>query len=102
MSEPVPVARLGDLPEDTGTVVEVQGRQVALFRTGGDVRAYENVCLHRGGPVGEGDVDGGVVTCPWHGWQYDVATGEHVLDRSIGLIRYEAIVRDGHVLVVPP
>lgn len=99
MSEPIPVARLEDLPEDTGTVVEVGDRQVALFRAGAEVYAYENRCLHRGGPVGEGDVEDGVVTCPWHGWQYHVATGENILDRAVRLARYETIVRDGEILV---
>jgi nitrite reductase (NADH) small subunit len=70
-----PVAQLSDLPTDTGCVVEVEGRQVALFRVGDEVFAMENECPHREGPIGEGDLEDGVVTCPWHAWQVDVRTG---------------------------
>jgi nitrite reductase/ring-hydroxylating ferredoxin subunit len=55
--------------------------------------------LHRGGPVGEGELEGTVVTCPWHGFQYDVRTGRNVLDPEIGLKPYEVEVADGVVKV---
>ena len=53
-----------------------------------------------GGPLGRGKLDGCVVTCPWHGWQYDVRTGENEFDRAIKLETYEVVVEDGEVKVV--
>ena len=99
MTSFVPVASVDEIPPGSGTTVLVSDRPVAVFNVDGTFHAYDGVCLHRGGPVGDGDVENGVVTCPWHGWQYDVATGEHVLDRSIGLTRRRVLVADGQVLV---
>ena len=77
------VARVGKLLEDEGTVVEIDERSVALFRRDGHVFAYRNRCTHRGGPIGEGLVAGGVVTCPWHGNRFDIATGRCVSDEKL-------------------
>lgn len=75
MAEFVTVAKASDLGPGRGKVVSAGGREVALFNVGGRFHAIENTCPHRGGPLGEGDLEGAVVTCPWHGWQFDVATG---------------------------
>ena len=69
------IATRPTLPEDEGTVVYVGDAPIALFRAGEHVYAYPNVCPHKGGPVGEGLVVDGIVTCPWHGSQFEVATG---------------------------
>jgi len=52
------------------------GREIALFNIDGKVYALDNACPHMGGPLGEGDIEDSVVTCPWHGWQFNVMTGE--------------------------
>ncbi len=93
------MALAGEVPEGTATVVEVRGRPLALFRVGGRFYATDNDCLHRGGPLGEGFLTGSVVTCPWHGWEYDVVTGEHVDDPSLRVSTYTAFVRNGRVWV---
>lgn len=72
------VASRASLSEDQGSVVYVDGDQYALFRDGDAVYAYVNRCPHKGGPVGEGLVVDGIVTCPWHGSQFEIATGECV------------------------
>lgn len=69
------VATRSALPEDQGTVVYVVDDALALFRAGDEVYAYPNDCPHRGGPVGEGLVVDGIVTCPWHGSEFEIATG---------------------------
>ncbi|MBI2461390.1 MAG: Rieske 2Fe-2S domain-containing protein, partial [Candidatus Rokubacteria bacterium] len=69
------VAEIADLAPGQGRVVEVEGKAIALFNVDGAFYAIDNTCLHRGGPLGEGELDGAVVTCPWHGWCYDVTTG---------------------------
>ena len=93
------VARADDVPPGTGQVVMANGRALALFNVDGIFYALDNVCLHRGGPVGEGDLDGVVVTCPWHGFQYDVTTGRNVFDPEVGLETFPVRVEDGDVLV---
>jgi nitrite reductase (NADH) small subunit/3-phenylpropionate/trans-cinnamate dioxygenase ferredoxin subunit len=102
MAEFIPVAEASEVPPGTSKVVVVAGHVVALFNVGGTFHALSNTCLHRGGPVGEGELDGEVVTCPWHGWQYDVRSGENVLNPLARLQRYAVKVVDGHVLVAPP
>lgn len=97
MSTRIAVARTHDVPEGAGVVVEAGGKLVALFNDGGRFYALDNTCLHRGGPIGQGDLDEGIVTCPWHGWQYDVATGRHILDRSIGLRSYPVVIEEGRI-----
>jgi nitrite reductase/ring-hydroxylating ferredoxin subunit len=69
------VTELSLLPFGTGKVFRVHGRLIALFRVNGAVYALDNACSHRDGPLGEGTLDGSVVTCPRHGWQFDVVTG---------------------------
>lgn len=76
MAEFTSVARTGDVPEGEGRVVNVNGVDVALFNVEGEFHAIDNTCVHRGGPLGDGPCEGTVVTCPWHGWQYDVTSGQ--------------------------
>jgi len=89
------VAARSALPEDQGTVALVGERQVALFRAGEQVYAYPNVCLHKGGPVGEGLVIDGIVTCPWHGRQYDITTGACLNDPELGSLESVPVAVDG-------
>ncbi len=79
MGKIVTLATKGEVRPGTGKVCEVEGRCIALFNVGGAFYALDNTCKHRGGPLGEGDLEGSVVTCPWHGWQYDVTSGKNVL-----------------------
>jgi nitrite reductase (NADH) small subunit len=95
----VRVASVSDVPPGTGTVVRADGRVLALFNVAGTFYALDNTCLHRGGPVGEGDLDGAIVTCPWHGFQYDVTTGRNVFDPEVGLETFPVRVDGEDVLV---
>jgi nitrite reductase/ring-hydroxylating ferredoxin subunit len=80
--EKVKVARRSQIPEGSGITVEAGGKRIALFNASGNLYAIDNTCLHRGGPLAEGDLNGTVVTCPWHGWEYDVTTGASLDDPS--------------------
>lgn len=82
MANIVKVARREEIPAGAGLVVEVAGKKIALFNAGGNFYALDNTCLHRGGPLGEGELEGTVVTCPWHGWEYDITTGCTLEDPS--------------------
>src|SRR5438552_18103637 len=95
----VRVAKATEVPPGTGRVVVVQGFPVALFNVDGRFYATSNVCLHRGGPVGEGDLDGTIVTCPMHGWEYDVRTGANTINPAARLKTYEVRVEGDDILV---
>jgi nitrite reductase/ring-hydroxylating ferredoxin subunit len=71
----VRVADLAELVSNEGTIVAAGARRIALFRVGDEVLALDNVCPHEGGPIGLGELQGSIVTCPFHGWQFDVTTG---------------------------
>lgn len=77
------VAALAELPESSGREFVVEGRVIAVFRSGNDVFAMDGICPHAGGPLAEGPVQNGIVSCPWHGWQFRIATGEHCLSSQI-------------------
>lgn len=71
------IAERRQLAEGEASVVYLEdGRQVALFHLDGQFYAMDNSCPHRGGPLGEGEIEGGLVACPWHGWQFDIKTGQ--------------------------
>jgi nitrite reductase/ring-hydroxylating ferredoxin subunit len=93
------VARVEDL--EPGSVIPVHaGEQtLALARVGDDFYAVEGRCCHLQGPLGEGRLDENVLSCPWHGWQYDVRTGENEFDRAIRLETFDVVVEDGDVNV---
>ena len=71
----VDACAVSDLQENRGHITTVAGERVAIFRYEGKVSAISNVCQHQNGPLGEGRIIDGCVTCPWHGYQYDPATG---------------------------
>ena len=76
MPKLVKVAETKEVAPGTGKVVGAEGRSIALFNVAGTFHAIDNTCTHRGGPLGEGDLAGEVVTCPWHGAQFNVKTGD--------------------------
>jgi nitrite reductase (NADH) small subunit len=95
----VTVARAEDVPPGTARVVKAGDRDLALFNVDGQFCATQGQCLHLKGPLGDGELDGPVITCPWHGWQYDVRTGENEFDRAIQLETFEVVVENGDVKI---
>ena len=95
----VKVARRDEIPDGTGKTVEAGGRKIALFNAGGQFYAIDNSCRHRGGPLGEGDLMGTTVVCPWHGWEYDVTTGQNVDDASVTVACF-AVRLDGDDILI--
>lgn len=75
MPKTVKVGQTSDLAPGTCKVADAEGRKIALFNVDGAFHAIDNTCTHRGGPLGEGELAGNVVTCPWHGATFDVRTG---------------------------
>jgi nitrite reductase/ring-hydroxylating ferredoxin subunit len=99
MSEFAPAIAVADLPPGRAAEVVVHGRTVALFNVDGTFHALDGRCPHRGGPLGQGFVDGSRVSCPWHNYTFDVTTGENVVSADLRVARYETKVEDGRVLV---
>ena len=99
MSDFVRVASKKDIPKGEGRMFEVEGRQVAVFNAGGTFYAIDNTCEHQGGPLAEGELDATIVTCPWHGWTYDVTTGQSPDDPDTCVSRFEVKVDGDDVLV---
>ncbi|MGE4606354.1 MAG: non-heme iron oxygenase ferredoxin subunit [Myxococcota bacterium] len=76
MPKMVKIAQVGDLSPGEGKVIEVESQSIALFNVDGTFHAMQNTCTHAGGPLGEGELEGHDVTCPWHGAQFNVTTGK--------------------------
>jgi nitrite reductase/ring-hydroxylating ferredoxin subunit len=94
------VARVEDVPPGGATSVQAGDRELALFNVDGTFHATQSECLHLKGPLCHGKLEGPVLSCPWHGWQYDVTTGENEFDRAIVLETFEVVVEDGEVKVL--
>lgn len=99
MAEFVKVARIEEVPVGSAITVEVGGKAVALFNCDGVFYAIDDTCPHQGGPLGEGDVEGTTVTCPWHEWRYDVRTGVNIEDASCKVAAYAVKLEGNDVLV---
>ncbi len=96
-----PVAKISDLPPGARRLVQVGNYEIGLFNVGGELRAYRNICPHAGAPVCVGRISGTtlpsrvyeydygheecILRCPWHGWEFDLRTGEHLVDPATRL-----------------
>jgi nitrite reductase/ring-hydroxylating ferredoxin subunit len=81
VSGPRRVASLDEVPAGQPTLVDLDGTRIVLARVGDAVYACGDVCAHRGGPLSQGKLTGSRLACPWHGWMYDVRTGECLFPR---------------------
>lgn len=98
----------------------LEGREIAVFNLDGEIYAYTSWCPHQGGPCGEGSIsgtldatfdpetlqvrvewtkDGEILNCPWHGWEYDIRTGECISRSGVRLPSHEVTVKDGKIFV---
>jgi nitrite reductase/ring-hydroxylating ferredoxin subunit len=95
----VKMATLEELPPGSAIEVEHEGRIYALFNLGGTIRAIDGICPHQGGPLAEGLTEGTVVTCPWHGWQFDLRDGTMPSGSRIKQAVFEVKIEGQDVLV---
>ncbi len=79
----VAIAETKDCPPGAAIERVAGDRIVALFNVDGEFYALDGVCPHQGGPLGEGALQGCIITCPWHGWQFDVRTGQNQLSSKM-------------------
>lgn len=99
MARYVKVAKLDDLPPGNCREFQADGKPVALFNVDGKVYCLDNTCLHRGGPLGQGVLEDKLITCPWHGWQYDVTTGAAVMNAAIQVRKFDVKVEGEDIQV---
>jgi nitrite reductase/ring-hydroxylating ferredoxin subunit len=97
----VRVCPVAALEEGRGRVAQLGQDRVALYRTAGRVYALSNVCRHQGGPLGEGRILDGCITCPWHGWQYRAEDGCSPPPFQEKVETYRVRIEDGFVYVHP-
>jgi nitrite reductase/ring-hydroxylating ferredoxin subunit len=99
MAEFVRAIAASDLAPGQCIEATVGGTPVAIYNVGGTFYATSNTCLHRGGPLGQGLLEGRAVMCPWHAWSWDVTTGENVANGDLKIPTYEVRVEGGEVFV---
>ena len=100
MGELIRVAARNDAGPGRAIAVEVTGQRIAVFNVDGTYYAIGDTCTHRGGPLSEGEIQGTTVTCPWHGAQYDLQTG-NVLSPPApqGVKNYKVVVEDDDIKI---
>lgn len=102
MSALVKLASLDELPPGSALEVEHDGRIIALFHDDDGIHAIDGICPHQGGPLANGERKGSIVTCPWHGWQFDVRDGRCLLHRRVHQDTYDVTIDGRDVLVQIP
>jgi nitrite reductase/ring-hydroxylating ferredoxin subunit len=96
------VGTLAEIPEGERKIVRVDGLSIGVFHHNGAWYALRNSCLHRGGPVATGTLDGDTLTCPWHGFEYNVTNGALLEDENIKLEMFPVTIQGNDVLIRVP
>ncbi len=96
------VGPVSDFPRDQARECVAGDIVVAVVHTSDGIYAMDGICPHQGGPLGQGQLCGKVLTCPWHGWQYDITTGAHSINPGIGHPTFPAKVEEGRVWIQIP
>jgi nitrite reductase/ring-hydroxylating ferredoxin subunit len=96
------IAAVSEIPPGTGREFVAGGRIIALFHLEDGFHALDGICPHAGGPLGQGELHGNIVTCPWHGWQFDVVTGRHCLNARLCQTSFPVTVDGTDVFVELP
>lgn len=99
MAEFKKVTTVSEVAPGQGKIFDLDGNSIAVWNLNGNFFAFQNICPHRGGPVGEGEVEGTVITCPWHGWSFDITTGASPINPAAKLTRYDVQVEGTDVKV---
>ena len=97
----VEVCSVGDIAEDCAKVVLIEGENIAIFKYGGKLSAINNVCKHQNGPLGEGKIIDGCITCPWHGYQYLPENGRSPAPFKEKVTTYDVKLKGSEVWVHP-
>jgi nitrite reductase (NADH) small subunit len=98
-SELPPADEAKEFPCGAGAGAGAGAKTICIANVNGAYSAMDNVCLHRGGPLGQGMIEGGKVVCPWHGWGYDTKTGAAEQNPSAKVAVYPLKIENGDVLI---
>lgn len=109
-------ARADDISENGRMLVQINGMEIGLFRVSGELFAWRNMCPHAAAPVCRGPVcgtklpslvyeykygmEGRILRCPWHGWEFELTTGKHLVDETVRLRGFDIEVEDGDIYVL--
>jgi nitrite reductase (NADH) small subunit len=96
------LCKVSEIPAGGGLECVAGDRIVAVFQVDGEFYALDGICPHAGGPLAKGELQGCIVTCPWHGWQFDISTGQHQLTPRIQQATLLVTIDDGDVFVDLP
>lgn len=116
MTEFVTVCDEGEIAEGDRLIAEIDGKEIGIFHVDGEYFAVLNFCLHQGGPLCEGSSrgtvdaapgeweytwvkEGKLIMCPWHGWEFDLTTGEYLVNKKYKLPTYHVVVDNGQVKI---
>lgn len=102
MGKKVRIAAIDEVPAGSAGEFVVEDQVIALFHVDQQYYAMDGVCPHAGGPLGEGTLNGTTVTCPWHGWQFDVTSGKHCLNERLRHPTFPVIVEDDGIYIEIP
>jgi len=92
---------VAEIPDNRARIVCLSGERVAVFKYDGKISALSNVCQHQNGPLGEGKIVAGCVTCPWHGYQYLPKTGASPPPFVEKVPTFKVMVKNGRVWIHP-
>ncbi len=95
----VKVANVSDLKDGQAKAVIANGQAIALYNVNGKFYATTGTCPHRGGSLGEGYLEGEVITCPLHGWKFDVKTGTMVTMPTVKIETHNVVVQGNDVMI---
>lgn len=94
----LPTIKEDELKDGSSKAVIVNDKKIVLFRDAGALYAVDNICPHEGAPLADGFCEGGIVTCPLHGWQFDGKTGRSMTGNK-SIVAYQVRVADGLIEV---
>lgn len=98
----VRVAAVSEVPEGAVMEASVGGELYAICNVAGTISALSGVCLHQGGPLGQGNIADGHIVCPWHGWEFDCRTGASGFNSDECVATYPVKVEGNDILIQVP
>ena len=93
------VGQVSEISNSTGKTFEIDGKNIAIFNLDNKFVAIDNACKHKGGSLGDGELDGTTVTCPLHGWQYNITNGECLTNPNVKLDSYDVKVDEDTIIL---
>ena len=99
MAKYVKAANVGDIPDGEGIVVEIEGRPIAVFNKDGEYFATDDTCPHQGGSLGQGEIDGDEIVCPWHEWRFNIKNGDSLEIPGFQIDTFETKIEGSDILV---